>query len=351
MKRTLLTLGSFALGLAAMAQVTLTNSDHGINPGMTQFQALDSLFQYSDLGPGQNLAWDFEGLDYHEVFETPFTTPDPSFSSEFPDATMSFDGNGALVYGKLSADKMEILGVVIDNFFDPAEPPVVIKNDPPQLLTVFPSSYGGIFDGENSWEFEMDIPEAMQAQIPFEKIKVTNDETYTTSYEGEGSIKTPMGTFVTLKATTNSTGTQTVEGCAAVVPGVPCQYAEIQNNEINTTTHTWYIGENAFPVVEHAIDNANGGFSTTFNNDPSITAVAERAALTALEVYPNPAVDVIRFNENIAVGEITDVTGKVVLEIANQTEANVSELPNGVYTVKMKMENNTTKVGKFVVNK
>lgn len=58
-------------------------------------------------------------------------------------------------------------------------------------------------------------------------------------------------------------------------------------------------------------------------------------------VYPNPVVDSFnvnfsdKFNANNVSVTITDLTGKTVKSFVNQSEYNVSELPKGVYIVKI----------------
>ncbi len=55
-------------------------------------------------------------------------------------------------------------------------------------------------------------------------------------------------------------------------------------------------------------------------------------------IYPNPSNDKIYFASEMEVVEMFDVSGKIVKNAMNVSQLNVSDLPNGIYFIRIKTD-------------
>lgn len=69
-------------------------------------------------------------------------------------------------------------------------------------------------------------------------------------------------------------------------------------------------------------------------------------------LYPNPSSDLVyvKTTETITSVQVVDVSGRVCL-ISNQTKLSLGHLANGVYTIEVKLPNNSHCSQKFILNK
>jgi hypothetical protein len=116
------------------------------------------------------------------------------------------------------------------------------------------------------------------------------------------------------------------------------------NNAYTFTDNNAADGANYYRLKQ--IDNDG-----TFQYSKALTANIRRdAAAVEISVYPNPAVDAIRFNTNETVNvEIYSMSGaKVIAQQADATTAvSVSNLPSGYYVYRLSMQNGTVQNGKI----
>jgi D-alanyl-D-alanine carboxypeptidase len=111
-----------------------------------------------------------------------------------------------------------------------------------------------------------------------------------------------------------------------------------------------YINENMFDTTsgvaiavltnQDSLNN-NGLVATVINalHKVSIsylaTGLTENTLLSKINVYPNPANDVINLDETLEITDVKlmDISGKIVLAVSNQNQLDVSNLPNGLYVL------------------
>jgi hypothetical protein len=102
--------------------------------------------------------------------------------------------------------------------------------------------------------------------------------------------------------------------------------------------------------------NAPIATNTALNTIELPSGIDEVQNAVLVKVYPNPAKDmlIVRVNKN---GNnnivITDVIGKTLKEVNSnelETEINVSNLPNGIYFIKLSQAN-TNQVQKIIISK
>jgi len=94
----------------------------------------------------------------------------------------------------------------------------------------------------------------------------------------------------------------------------------------------------------------------TIELDPNTSSVEETSALQAINVYPNPATDILLFDyKNLDLkGDISisilDQSGKQLLQEINNNRLNISILNNGLYIYQIRL-NEEVRYGKFTVLK
>ena len=87
-----------------------------------------------------------------------------------------------------------------------------------------------------------------------------------------------------------------------------------------------------------------------FSFDPALSSINFETA--SLSFYPNPANDIVYFNESNTISKVTlfDITGKKVLETSklDNNTLNVSSLKAGLYLLSIEDKNNNTSVKKLI---
>jgi len=73
---------------------------------------------------------------------------------------------------------------------------------------------------------------------------------------------------------------------------------------------------------------------TELEDLPQVTGIEEVNSLSIL-FYPNPANNIIHFNKTVAKMDILNLEGKIVLTKHNFNQADISNLPNGMYILKI----------------
>ncbi len=85
-----------------------------------------------------------------------------------------------------------------------------------------------------------------------------------------------------------------------------------------------------------------------------IDEIEENNVENGINIYPNPANDIVKIlninNLSVKKIEITDITGRILMNLGNVEEINVSNLPNGQYFIKID-DGESTVIRKFSVMK
>lgn len=121
-----------------------------------------------------------------------------------------------------------------------------------------------------------------------------------------------------------------------------------------TVDLTAYAGQTIFVAFEHN-SNDDNLLSLDDIEIEAITSVVENEGVSKLNVYPNPAVDMITVefsaaNSTMGILEVTDIFGRLVAtqslgllnEGANKAMFDASGLANGNYTIKVKSDKGIT---------
>jgi hypothetical protein len=80
----------------------------------------------------------------------------------------------------------------------------------------------------------------------------------------------------------------------------------------------------------------------SFSINPNFCTVLSRNEIQKTDIqyriYPNPANDKLFFNEEISYIEVFDVNGKNLKNAVNTSQLNISDLPNGIYFIRIKTD-------------
>lgn len=128
--------------------------------------------------------------------------------------------------------------------------------------------------------------------------------------------------------------------------------------KIGSTTYGPYTGIIGNPIE---VDFYSGGSSGTTSAIDNYTATAVKEADLAtgetsavksdLTIYPNPTTEFvfIRSKAKVIAAKIIDASGKTISEKTDNLEKiNVSKMPNGIYFLKITLENGATHISKFI---
>ncbi len=82
------------------------------------------------------------------------------------------------------------------------------------------------------------------------------------------------------------------------------------------------------------------------------TGIKENTGNSKFSFYPNPAKDVIYVNENLKDFKIYNLTGQVVKSVyGHERQIDISDLPQGVFFIEYKTEDNHLHIQKVVIQK
>ncbi|MEZ5014025.1 MAG: T9SS type A sorting domain-containing protein [Chitinophagales bacterium] len=299
------------------AQPILTSSIVGTFGDHVSFTGINA--DGFDPGEDGNAAfWDFSaatpgGTDYGYTWIDASTTP---YAADFPGANFSSDeGSGVYAYYKLTAAEFSFYGLVT---------PFVtqVYTDPEKLYT-FPIHFGD--------EFSDDLYCAFNSGVDF-----IRSGSSTTTADGFGTLKLSSGTYdkvfrVVLKETYSDEAV-----------GVPV------TNDYDFTTYYWFREGTPGPLFIYAYQQTTtAGVTTTtelawLNNSIILLGAEDVLNTTEMQVYPNPAADVLHIHTSSSADPntqfvIRDIMGRMIIPeqnmLAGDMDIAIDMLPAGMYVL------------------
>ncbi len=155
--------------------------------------------------------------------------------------------------------------------------------------------------------------------------------------------------------------------CKATSPGVNIQQvappSPLVNKNGNTlmtaanyVSYQWYInsttpitGETNFYFIpqqsgDYSVEVSNGGckrMSPIVRVEIDNTGINNTNSAKEINIFPNPATDVIHINAPMNVNaSISSVDGKQLMNVQHAKDINIGNLPNGVYIIKLTTDDN-----------
>lgn len=328
MKKHLLIAAGLFTSALAFSQFTQGN-EPTIGSGTTLF-VIDSMASEYAAVTGSGVEWDYSSYGGYDGDSRNVTVLDPSsttYSSEYPSATATLDIQGFLkTYTSSTASERTGHGFVYTDA------------DLGDVVVVF------------------DVDEATQYVYPFD----LNDN-LTDTYEGtttvdlggaqvintSGQIRTEVDGVGTLKLADGNDFTNVTRykiSDSTVLEDVPILMTDVV---MKRTQYEYYdLDNSSLPIFVYThVEIAELGteFSLVMSSvEPSNTAGIEENVLSSVDIYPNPASDVINISlKNELVNtevSIVDAMGRVVLNQSIENDfvsLDVANLEKGIYFVKV----------------
>ncbi|HEY6162985.1 MAG TPA: T9SS type A sorting domain-containing protein [Bacteroidia bacterium] len=328
-KKLLFSFGIVTIGAAAVqAQITITSNDIAAI-GKVIKQANDTLPTVAPGPSGANVTWNFTALNNHYLDTLTFTNPawTPN-GNQFPTSNLAVNfGSQGTTYALLNSSTFNILGQA--GTFNAM--PLVIKDNPVEVLIQFPSTYNSTFTNSNGYDFKF----AYTQQPGIDSIRVKHNSTKKSNVNAWGTVTTPLLSNTNcIRQRTFMHNFDTVFAHITFPPG----WQVVQNTEDSTVHFAWWANGIGFPLVEmdSAFDGTISGV-TWLQATPTNSGVSEISNLVDIKVYPNPANTTVYFNfdgTDASSVSVMDVQGREIgrfLVNTNIESMNVNDLSAGMY--------------------
>jgi hypothetical protein len=336
MKKTLLLsiLGLCAFG--ADAQITLTSADIA-TPTKVIYQAQDTMPAVSIGGSGASQTWNMTALNTHTVDTLTFlpysAAPNPKFSSA--NIAVKFGWQNSYAYLNNSSSSATILGSsgVVDLGNGPTQIDQV--NTPGEILANWPATYLSSFSSTYSTKSKYYFGIDPGFGVVVDSVRTHGRVVKNANYDAWGTITTPLGSYSSLRSKETIVRRDSTDVFIAMLGG---WQNNISTSADSSANYTWWSNGIGFPLVEVRMDSVGISNVSWLLSLPMTVGVNEYTSATEVNVYPNPAKDMINFevDANVASSiQIYDITGRVIETIritVDRSVINTSGYANGSYT-------------------
>ena len=169
------------------------------------------------------------------------------------------------------------------------------------------------------------------------------------------TITTAAGTFDALRVKETKITVDTIDAHDALL----YVWFFYKAKKDSVVTYYWYANDTGVPLVTATMDSLGAVKSVVWLASPLATlGVNEMAAASNINVFPNPAQNVISFNIDPSKASLIlvyDITGRLINSspvTADKVILNTSSFANGMYSYSiLDKKNSITNTGKFSVVK
>lgn len=361
MKKFLLAI-SFLTTCISQAQITLTSANFA-QPGDTIFYGVDSIRSNSSLGTtnGVNKTWDFSGAGKQTTSESVFSSP---LNSPIPaplgiSHVLIEDGDLQNVVF-MSVTQAGVQTVIPNPVPFGGEPFIYLKS------ITFPLNY--LTRTRDTTISSIVLP-ASFLQIPgFDSVRITLNIKLDVLCDGWGTLKTPTGTYNSLRLKRSTItdlkfeGGRVIFGNMVWIP-IPLP-GDVPSNQLDVS-YIWLSENSKYFLAEATMvtDTANVQETFRYQIPRPINSGLFNSKLSLIEtqVYPNPAKDVLNIEANLNAKQnynitLTDINGKVLSSFdvignqQNKITLPTDNLRDGLYFVRIAGSDGQATV-KFSVNR
>ena len=339
------------------AQTTITIDNFPV-AGDTLVSATDGMpFGIIAGNSGANQTWDFrslQGLSNTTVYQNAAAG---QFSDNFPNADLVILGLGETeTYYRTTANSFDLLGFYGNGGIDLA-PVVEVKYTPPSKQRVAPLTYGDNYTNNTSLLVPFageDIPPEFRDSLPFvpDSIRLNFATTSTTEVDAWGVAQIPGGSYEVIRAKTIEISDTKLEVKISNSPFIP--WVEIPAEELpflgflgkdTTKTYSFLSDLAKEPIAELQVNPEDDSveFVTYKSNDVVSNVSYLNTGRPDLLVYPNPAIDHVRFELlNLPIGKykirVYNLLGQTLWQETHQVSStkktvrvNFSKFQKGTY--------------------
>jgi hypothetical protein len=318
-------------------QTVITYQNHA--PQVGQTITVKTLLEPENVNPGPagaGVTWDFSDFVGDDEFTSHFVDP---AETPFTEQLEGLDVNVAVEieeeedfgYSFLKTGQeqttMNALGFMVEG-----EPLMFSVFDPPVIVMKYPFAY------ENSYETYSEY--TLDGGQGF--VMVTK-EWSTSVADAWGTLTNPVATYNdVLRVKTTS-----IDSSYTYMNG-ELLWAE----RYDYTDFAWYSAANRHPVQTMS-GEVDGDEIFIYDLDYLVeeSANVNELAKNRLTIYPNPASDVLYFENELGQFILSDVTGRKVMEINNTDRAVVSHLPEGLYLLQEVINNQIVSSTKVIIKR
>jgi len=280
----------------AQAQITISQNDFATT-GTIITMTDDTMPAALVLGAaGPNQTWDFSTLNNHLSYQYHFVNPASApFASTFPGANLVIDvvGSGYFYYLASSSTALTAVGQSGD-FLDNGNP-MAIRLNPPDKILEFPSTYQSMYSNIMSYD-ETIYYNMVVSGYQIDSVRMKSIQQKNSLIDAWGTMTTPEGSFPCIRQKNTNAVTDSSWGLVNI--GGNTMWVEFDNSYTIESTYSWYANGVGMPLVEVTYDTTNNTAieaswvitSLTYNKNDNPLAINTD---NNLQIYPNPATDVI----------------------------------------------------------
>jgi len=338
--------------LISNAQITITQSD--IPAAGTYFvEVVDTLCVGVSIGnSGTSQTWNLANIG-NSFIDTSYWANPASLAgaSYFPTSTLAnHSSSGDNSFVKLSSTAFELLGFYGDGGTGLGTQAAVFT--PSEKYIQIPSTYLTTYSG--TYNFEMKTP---YNQAPLDSMKITFLVNYTTLVDGYGTVTTPIYSNVAcLRQKNIAAATMNTFIHNTLTGWLPSGASPVYDTSIN---YIWLSNTQKNILADIQVIQGGTVIKANYLKSEGILTDINETSYNHIkvEVFPNPASDVININgvQQNTMLVIFDSNGKLMTNKLLNTSKNtlhISDYSNGMYFYQiLDMKGQTIDKGKFSVVK
>jgi hypothetical protein len=359
MKKQLLLFTSVIAVFTASAQITITDADIA-TVGKTILQKNDTMPTVSIGNSGASQTWNLAALNSHTTDTMYFVNPAglPN-ASQFPSSNLGIkmrqQGQNTNVFANISSANLRALGIgaTVDIMGTPYN--VVLKNNPAEIISNFPATYNTTFN--NNYVTKGSFYFGIDPGIGFtvDSVRLVSHVNKTVTFDGWGSVTTPMGTYNSLRVETLKHNSDTISGYIAMFG----MWIDFQTTMDSSKTYDWWANGIGFNLASVTVDwVTENAISATWLPSLPTVGINEYTSAESVNVFPNPAQNVVNFMVDASKAQsiqVYDITGKMINAYTvsvNNPQIDITSFANGIYSYSVVGKNGVVlNRGKFTVAK
>jgi len=348
MKTKLLTIALGFIGLNALAQITVTDTDI-IEVGDVIYQASDSIpSTFITIGnSGANQSWDFSSLQEMETETIEVISPVGTlYGSMYPNANLCIEMDDDLLYLDKTSNGVEMVGfgnLPVNMLMIPLPLTYnLIHQDGPNTImdSVFANS--GLFDNSLAPVISSN---PLYDQVDSLKIKVVITSDF--NVDSWGNVTIPLGSFDALRLKVEETTTTEFYTYCSSSAGLGGGWFSAQaflpiETEI-ANRYQWWANDPMFKfmLAELEVDSLDNVEKATFLIENPMPAAINDEYAQMVSVYPIPTSDKLIIeskSSNLTDLTLFDVMGKLVFsdKFSGTTQIDLTQMSKGIYYLHLK---------------
>ena len=295
------------------AQITIMSTDISPLNAMASQSTDDSPDASIVPGGSGDQNWDFEALADNGALEFKFVEPSTTpYFDQYSSANLAAEQDGNYFYFTQDDEFLTALGTYGDFQYSVFTVTAAVHVDPPQTILQFPATFGDSYS-ETVVVSAEDAASVIGLDGLFDSVRIERTIVRAIAIDAFGTLKTPLGTFESIRSTENESTTDVILGKQS---GENWSVYQSQPTT-ESTVYNWWTkdGNFGFPMVRLQTDET--GAVTSANWVTDFVSGAEETFDMQFGLYPNPATAgvVVEFPASFAGKlEVVDLNGRSIFQ-------------------------------------